>query len=273
LVARLIPLRPAQVGENEVAWHTAALKYQGIRLQADQFDGTPGSVVLELYRMAQERYPALPKGAQRVLRAMKLLRSAGIYTYPESRVRATVVDVFGLEPRQWRRARNMLVRAGFARLEALPGGKERALLPAATVYLEEAVPSYVAPGLEMSDGWRELEKSLVRRGDAPALGQLGLAFLERRVGNPSVNKQHAEACFRAALEVYQRQGAHAAWAITKSHLGLAHWHQAQVAPMQERGVLLAQATAAYRSAMRVGQWEDIPLYWAQAAQHLGRLLD
>jgi tetratricopeptide (TPR) repeat protein len=272
LLGHLVPIRPAEVGENEIEWHTAALKFHGIRLQTAQFDGTPGSVVLEPARMARERFPALSKGAQRVLRAMKLLRSAGIYTYPESRVRATVVDVFGLEPQEWRRARSTLVRAGFIRLESSPSGSAYRLIPVADVYLDEVVPDYTPPGVDISDGWRELEKSLTQRSDADALNQLGLAFLERRIGSASVNKQHAEACFRAALGIYRRQSAHAAWAIAQHHLALTHWHQAQTAQPLERGVLLAQAVAAYRTALRVGQWERIPLHWALMQEHLGAAL-
>jgi hypothetical protein len=273
LLEHLLPIRPAEIGENEIAWHTAALKYQGVKLQQDQFNGTPGSVVLAVPRMAHERYPALSKSAQRVLRALKLLRSAGIYSYPEARVRATAEDVFGLPPHEWRRARSALLRAGFVRLERLPNGGGRLLVPAADVYLDEAVPASTSPGVDISDGWRELEKSLTRRRDADALNALGLAFLERPAGSASVNKQHAEACFRAALDVYCQRGAHAAWAITRHHLGLTHWHQAQAAQAQERGVLLAQAVAAYRLALRVGQWEHIPLHCALMQQHLGAALN
>ncbi len=272
LLEHLLPIRPAEIGENEIAWHTAALKYHGVKLQPDQFDGTPGSVVLAVLRMAHERYPALPKNAQRILRAMRLLRSAGIHRYAESRVRATAADVFGLEPQEWRRARRALARAGFIRLEPDPSGKAYLLVPVADVYLDEAVPDSMPPGIDISDGWRELEKSLTQRQDADALTQLGLAFLERPIGSASVNKQHAEACFRAALSAYRRQSAHAAWAIAQHHLALTHWHQAQTARPEERGVLLAQAIAAYRLALRVGQWEHIPLHCALMQQHLGAAL-
>jgi hypothetical protein len=273
LLEHLLPIRPAEIGENEIAWHAASLTYQGIKLQVDQFDGTPGSVILAARRMARERYPALTKSAKRALRALKLLRSAGIYHYSESRVRATAEDVFGLDPLEWRHARNALVRAGFIRLEPLPADKEYLLAPAADAYLDEIAPDYTPPGIDISDGWRELEKSLTRRRDADALNRLGLAFLERRLGSASVNKQHAEACFRAALSAYRRQSAHASWAMAQHHLALTHWHQAQSAQADERGVLLAQAVAAYRLALRVGQWEHIPLACAMMWQHLGAALN
>jgi tetratricopeptide (TPR) repeat protein len=272
LMSHLLPIRPAEVGENEIVWHIAALKYHGIKLQADQFDGTPGSVVLGTQRMGREAYPALSRSAQRVLRAMKLLRSAGIVNYPESRVRAAAEDVFGLEAQEWRRARNALARAGFIYLEAQPSGSEYLLVPIADVYLDEAAPDYMPPGVDISDGWRELEKSLARRRDAQALNRLGLAFLERRIGSLTVNKQHAEACFRAALNIYRWRRAHADWAITQHHLGLTHWHQAQTAEPEERAMLLGQAVAAYRLALRVGQWERIPLHCALMQQHLGAAL-
>jgi hypothetical protein len=272
LLERLIPILPADVGEDEAAWHATALQYQGIKLDRAPFDGTPGSLVLNVERMRQERYPALPKSAQRVLRAMKLLRSAGIWTYPEARVRATAEDVFWLEPNQWRSARKALVRAGFVRLERLSDDGSCALVPVADIFLDQAVPEAAAPGMHFSDGWRELEKSLVQRGDADALHYLALAFLERRIGNPSVNKQHAEACLRAALAVYQRRSAHASWAIAQGHLGQTHWQQAQVAQASERAALLTQAILAYRAALRVGQWEGIALHWAETQQELGAAL-
>src|SRR5262249_7496510 len=146
------------------------------------------------------------------------------------------------------------------------------LVSVADIYLDEAAPDYMSPGIDISDGWRELEKSLTRCQDADALNRLGLSFLERRIGNPSVNKQHAEACFRAALGIYRWRRAHAAWAMTQHHLGLTHWHQAQTAQAEERGVLLGQAVAAYRLALRVGQWERIPLHCAMTMQHLGAAL-
>src|SRR5579883_746859 len=272
LLERLIPILPADVGENEAAWHATALQYQGIKLDRAPFDGTPGSLVLNVERMRQERYPALPKSAQRVLRAIKLLRSAGIWTYPEARVRATAEDVFWLAPDQWRSARKALVRAGFVRLERLSDDGSCALVPVADIFLDQAVPEAAAPGMHFSDGWRELEKSLVQRGDADALHALALAFLERRIGNPSVNKQHAEACLRAALNIYQQHSAHASWAIAQSHLGQTHWQQAQVAQASERATLLTQAISAYRAALRVGQWEGIALHWAETQQELGAAL-
>ena len=273
LMDHLIEISPIEVSDGDVAWHSAALKYRGVKLLVDEFDGTPGSIILGAQRMREEGYPALPRSARRVLWAMKLLRSAGIYVYPLERVRAAVQDVFRLEPGEWKRACNALEKAGFLRVEKLPGGKELALVPVADLYLDAIVPDFSAPGAHISEGWSELEKSLAQRQDADALNQLGLAFLEVDAGSLLTNAQHAEACFRAALAVYQRRNARASWAIARRNLGLAYWSQAQAAEGTERALLLAQAVDAYRLAWRVGVWENIPLHGALTQQSMGAALN
>ncbi len=271
LLSRLIEIRPVELVEGDAAWHAAALKYAGIKLELDQFDGTPGSILLGAQRMREEGYPALPRSARRVLWAMKLLRSAGLYLYPMERVRAAVQDVFRLEAREWRRACAALVRAGFVRVQTLPSG-ERALVPLADLYLDDIVPDYSMPGAHISEGWPELEKSLARRHDADALNQLGLAFLELDQGNLRANAEHAEACFRAALADYQRRHERACWAIAGRNLGLAYWSQAQGTEGAERAMLLAQAVEVYGLAWRVAVWENIPLHGALTKHSLGTAL-
>ncbi len=273
LMDRLIEIAPLEMSDSDVAWHSAALKYRGVKLLLDEFDGTPGSIILGAQRMREEGYPGLPRSARRVLWAMKLLRSAGIYAYPLERVRAAVQDVFRLEPEEWRRACAILEKAGFLRIEKLPGGKGQALVPVADLYLDAIVPDFSAPGAHISEGWPELEKSLVQRQDADALNQLGLAFLELDLGSLQTNAQHAEACFRAALAVYQRRNARASWAIAQRNLGLAYWSQAQATEGTERVLLLGQAADAYRLAWRVGVWENIPLHGALTQQSMGAALN
>jgi tetratricopeptide (TPR) repeat protein len=272
LLDRLIEISPIEVSDGDVAWHSAALKYRGVKLLLDEFDGTPGSIILGAQRMREESYPALPRSARRILWAMKLLRSAGIYVYPLERVRAAVQDVFRLEPAEWKHACKALEKAGFLRVEKLPGGRQ-ALVPVADLYLDAIVPNFSAPGAHISEGWPELEKSLAQRQDADALNQLGLAFLELDVGSLLTNAQHAEACFRAALAAYQRRNARASWAIARRNLGLAYWSQAQAAEGTERALLLAQAVDTYRLAWRVGVWENIPLHGALTQQSMGAALN
>jgi tetratricopeptide (TPR) repeat protein len=272
LLSRLIEIRPAELVEGDAIWHAAALKYAGMKLNLDHFDGTPGSMLLGAQHMREEGYPALPRSARRVLWAMKLLRSAGLYLYPVERVRAAVQDVFRLEPHEWRRACSALVRAGFVRVQTLPGG-QRALVPLADLYLDDIVPNYSMPGAHISEGWPELEKSLARRHDADALNQLGLAFLELDLGNPRTNAEHAEACFRTALADYQRRRERASWAIAGRNLGLAYWSQAQVTEGAERAMLLARAVEVYGLAWRVAVWEHLPLHGALTQHGLGTALN
>lgn len=151
---------------------------------------------------------------------MKLLRSARIHEYPTLRVRAAAVDLFHLAAPDWQSARGALLRAGFLRLGDLEETGKRALAPTADVYLDEAVPDYPALDENPADFWLALEQSMARRQVADALNSLGVAFVERPLGNLHANKQHAEACFCAALEVRTRQGDPTGWAMTQNNCNL-----------------------------------------------------
>ena len=87
---------------SQLEQHKTSLQQKGVDAQLAQFDGTPGSLLLGVRRMREQRYPRLPEHAKQVLRAMKLLYSVEIYTYPASRVRLTAADVFGFNQQNWR---------------------------------------------------------------------------------------------------------------------------------------------------------------------------
>ncbi|HEV2238827.1 MAG TPA: hypothetical protein VGR57_19365, partial [Ktedonobacterales bacterium] len=279
LLEHLTALRPADITRGEATQLAADLAVahpadQEGAVYADEFDGTPGSLLLGVRRMAEQRYPALPEDGRRVLRALKLLRSAQSYDYPETRVRTVAGDLFGLPSDEgaWQTARAALVASDFLRLGEADSAGRRALEPVADVYLERAVPDYPTAGASEADDWPRLRLTLERQRDAAALVSLGIAFNERSLGDLRANQEQAIACYRAALEVYTRASAPADWATTQNNLGLALAAQAGLAEGDARARLLGEAVAAYRAAQEVYTRASDPVNWATTQNNLANAL-
>jgi tetratricopeptide (TPR) repeat protein len=277
LLRRLTPIRPADITREEAGQLARALEKVGAQVYAGRFDGTPGALLLGVDRMRDEQFPQLPPDAKRVLRAMKLLRSAGIFTYPAERVRHTAADLFALpdNPGAWREAVTAVTVAHFVRrVGASDAAGERALEPIADVYLEEAVPDsdYPGPGANLADGWSGLQESLMRHRDADALVSLGIAYNDHPLGNLRSNQEHAVACFRAALMVYTPETTPIEWAQTQYELGNALREQALLAEGPQRAALLEQAVAAHRAALTALSPEHTPTDWANTQNNLGLAL-
>ena len=160
---------------SQMKQHKTILQQKGVDAQLAQFDGTPGSLLLGVRRMREQRYPRLPNHAKQILRAMKLLYSAGIYSYPAFRVRQTAVDIFGFDEQNWQDARNTLIAASFVRLGSFTTDYERILDPVADIYLEQAISDYPADGASVTDEWFKLRESLIRHTDTIGLLGLGTA--------------------------------------------------------------------------------------------------
>lgn len=269
LLERLTPVYLTDITAAQADQLAALLREAGEAVQRDQFDHTPGSLLLGVVRMRDERYPALPEPAKKILRVLKLLRSATIYGYPAPRVRATAADLFHLAESDWSSARDALLRAGFLRLGELDEHHERALVPVADVYLERTVPDYPAPCENIVDYWPLLEQSLIERRDFFTFNQLGIAFNKQSLGNLLSNQSHAETCFRAALHVYTYETTPIPWAGTQNNLGEVFFKRASLVSGQERVALLRRAVAAYQEAQKVFTPEEFPLEWAGTQHNLG----
>jgi hypothetical protein len=278
LLERLQPVRLDDITPTEAEQLAAALEKVGRPVRRDQFEQTPGSLVLGLRALRTEGYARLPEDARQVLRALKLLRSAGIYTYPAARLRSTAIDVFGLAPAAWKYACAELAAAGWVRLRPARGRREDTVEPVANTYLELAVPDYLTPNASASDDWPWLRESLDRRRDAEGLLSLGYAFSELRAGggpflpyDPRTSGQHGVTCFRAALEIYTRNSAPYEWAVTQGNLGLALYRQAELAEGLLRTDLLRQSAAAYHAALEIITRDNAPAAWALIQVSLARL--
>lgn len=269
LIERLTPIRLTNIGESEADQLVAALAKRGVSVPRESFSQTPGSLLLDVQGMRTQRYPALTGDAQQVLCALKLLRSARIYTYPSERVRAVAIDVFGLPPAGWRPAVEGLMGAGFLRWSIAPGTGERLLEPVAAVYIDTVVPEYLNANAESGDDWPWLQECLERYGDGEALLALGNAYAELRPGvgpflpsDPATTRLQSAMCFRAALDVFSRGDAPYCWAVTQANLAAALTRLAEMAQGIQRTDLRRQASAAYRAALEIFTRDNDPASWA-----------
>lgn len=279
LLERLTPIRITNISADEADQLVAAVAKQGVMVPRESFTHTPGSLLLDVRGMRMERYPALSEHAKLVLRSVKLLRSARIYTYPVARVRATAIDVFSLPPAAWTAAVEAVTAAGFLRWEigkAVPGGPW--LEPGANVYIDVAVPEYLNANAEPSDDWPWLQESLERHGDGEGLMALGNAYGELRPGvgpflpsSPATTRLQSAMCFRAALDVFTRGRSPYRWAVTQANLAASLSRLAELAQGMQRTDLRRQSSAAYRAALEIFTREHEPASWALTQYSLAEL--
>ncbi|HEU5383607.1 MAG TPA: hypothetical protein VFV38_50045 [Ktedonobacteraceae bacterium] len=267
LLEQLMPLTLGNIKTTQAFDLAKMLTEANIEVRGDEFDGTPGSLLFGPKRM-QDRYRHLPPASQQILKTMKLLRSAGIYRYPEARVRHVASDLFEFDERNWQEALEKVVQGDFIGRRRLPSD-EVVLVPLADIYVEKVVTDYPLPKETLVDTWPDLERSLKQSCDAEGLNSLGIAFAERLVGHLPANKRHAAACFHAALQVYTREQTPGDWAMTQNNLGNALSDQAAIAEGEEQTRLLTEAINAYRAALQVYTREQTPGDWAMTQNNLG----
>lgn len=256
LLERLTMVRLGNISAGEADHLAAALEKAGAPVERDQFDGTPGSLVLGVKRMRRQAYTALPEEAQRVLRALSVLRSAQIYRYPLSRVTAVASDLFGVGPIEMGKACAVLEQRGWLRSTVTRGAGERELVPVSGVYIEQGVRDYLTPHAEISDDWPWLMAILERRRDVAALRRLGNTFTElvKGVGpllpsDVGAFKNQGITCLRAALQGCSPREDALLWAVTQLDLGYSLAARAEVATGVMRADLWRQAIAAFRAAL------------------------
>ena len=259
---------------SQMKQHKTVLQQKGVDAQPAQFDGTPGSLLLGVRRMREQRYPRLPDHAKQILRAMKLLYSAGIYTYPASRVRQTAVDIFGFDQQNWRDARDTLIAESFVRVGPFAVDNERIIDPVADIYLEQAVPDYPAHGASVTDEWFLLRESLTRHADATGLLDLGTTagFDTEARETPSIWRRFAEVCLHTALQFCEKNTHPFQWAIIQNNLGGVLQSLADFANGATSAHLLEQSEEAYSEALQVYTKEHTPILWATTQANLGGIL-
>jgi hypothetical protein len=257
LLDHLTQVRPGDLSATEANMLIDLLKGAGETVYpADQFDGTPGSIVLAVDYMSNQVYPRLSDSAKNVLRTVKLLRSAGIRQYSLERTLRTATTLFNHKQADDNRDLEALRGAGFLGQSVLDNGRMVLLEPIAEVYLDIAVPFYSDPSAAIAD-WPNLERSFEQAQDAYALVRLGNAF--RRASDD----EQAELCYRSALQSLTRGAAPQDWALAQYGLGDVLSRRVDVSDASNARKVLEQAEDAFNSALQVVSVESDPTFWAE----------
>ncbi len=266
---RLQSITLPDIEETQVSDLTKLLIEAGREVHKDEFDGTPGSLILGLRRM-QARYQRLSLPSQQLLKAMKLLCSAGVYTYSVKRVCAVAHDLFNFDERQWRSAWEALDRGQFVRLKSVK--RVRLLEPVVDIYLERAITDYPSPHATLADDWLDLKQCFEQHRDVDGLNRLGMAFAQLRLGHRSSNSQCAEECLHLAMQLRTREQNPTEWAMTQLILGWVLLDRAEHREGEERRKLLGRATQACQAALQVYTRKQNPAVWAMTHMTLGIVL-
>ena len=153
-----------------------------------QFDGTPGSVTLDLEDM-KERYKKAGDGKV-ILKTLKLLKEGNLFFYKETRVKDICTNIFELPVEMlrrynWEEIINNLKESSFITLD-------EGTIDIYSAYLDICVYDY-DPSL---NDLMKLKNILIRAGDSGSLFYLGNGFYYKE------DFSHAKNCYLEALSIY-----------------------------------------------------------------------
>lgn len=230
----------------------------------------PNSVteVLER-RRSQLQNPSFPSDALAILKSLRLLRSIGIFVYPEERVRRVACGVFGLamEPNDWSMALKRLMGDGWIRRERGLNEEQEILCVHLDDYLDFCVASiYPETGRRFEDDFAILLKSL---GNSPcdaealfALSQTLEESLETLSSDDQATKREMIfECLRLGLAATDSTQQPYLWAQMHKSLG------DNVQFLENPEVALEE----YNTALTVFTRESFPEEWAESQIALGRV--
>ena len=100
---------------------------------------------------------------------------------------------------------------------------------------------------------------------AAICNQAGIAWAERQTGDRSENLERAIACFRAALEVRNKEGTPRDWAATQNNLGIAFGNRLR----GDRGDNQESSIECFQAALEVYSKNGTPHDWATTQNNLG----
>lgn len=156
----------------------------------EHFDGTPGSVTLDLEDM-KERYKKAGDG-KIILKALKLLKEASLFLYKETRVKEVCGDIFELsaerlERHNWDEIMNNLKENDFI-------AKDRDIIDIYPSYLDICIYDY-DPSL---NDLKKLKNMLIKARDSGSLFYLGDGFCYKN------DFYFAKDCYIEALKIYPK---------------------------------------------------------------------
>ncbi|HEX6818405.1 MAG TPA: hypothetical protein VF120_08525, partial [Ktedonobacterales bacterium] len=239
-------------------------------LAMESFDGTPGSVLLGLERRtSQLRSSRFPSSAKAILKALALLRAAGVYDYPESRVRRVAAEVFELADWRWSEALDYLIGGGWVSLDEGDMRGESNLYVPSDAYLDVCLSEsgvYPRSNRRVTSDFPKVCEALARAPvDSAALVALSRAISgARREISAKWTEVGLEAA-RAALAALDPVPEPVLWARGQQALGLSYW--TRFAGDERENTL--RAVAAFEAAETILTCEAYPAEWGAIQLSLG----
>jgi hypothetical protein len=224
----------------------------------ESFDGTPGSVLLDLERRTTQ-LRNLPSDAQCILKALALLRSAEVESFPEVRVRRVARVVFDLPEvsSRWDKALARLLDDEWVVLRPAARGRQRTLRIFTDAYLDKCVAAiYPLQGKSMEDDFPLLQGALgAAPPDSEALFSLGDAL---RHSEPPATAP-ALACIQIGLAALNKRHDPDLWARGQTSLGLTYAKHMDGDHVDN----LKAALRAFSEALDVNTQKMDPVAWAE----------
>ena len=225
------------ISENERKMLLEDIKKEdkNFKWNPEQFDGTPGSITLDLGDM-KERYKSAKDGKV-VLRALKLLRGGNLFLYKESRVKDVCENIFELPPEKtkkyiWDEIINNLKEGSLITMD-------EGIIDIYAAYLDICVYDY-DPSI---NDLMKLKNMLIGVNDPGSLFYLGNGFLYK---NDFV---HAKDCHLAALRIYPNYAlAHNGLGYASTKLGESEEAKGKYNEAEE---LYKKAIDEYREAIKI----------------------
>ena len=236
--------------------------------QDDQFDGTPGSLLLGLARRTVElRSAAFPTSAKTVLKALALVRAGGSVA-TTSRIRRVASGVFDLAPNEWGTARDYLIRN-----EWLQPGEETdpVLRLNSDAYLEYCLPQatiYPLSPRRIPDDFPQLAQVYQQDpSDVDGLLALSGALRTDPLGRKADQMELALQCVEWALRSLTEADQPTQWADAQLTLGNTYSDRIR----GDRAENLELSIACYTAALRVRTETAFPSDWAMTTANIALL--
>jgi len=223
---------------------------EGFERKPEQFDGTPGSVTLDLEDM-KDRYRKAVDGKV-ILKALKLLKEGYLFLCKETLVKDVCGDIFELPAEMlrrhnWEEVINNLKGNSFITID-------KDIIDIYPAYLDICVYDY-DPSLK---DLMKLKNILIRTRDSGSLFYLGNGFYYKK------DFSHAKDCYLEALKIYpQYASAHNSLGYVLTKLGEAEEVKGRY---NEAERLYEEAIKEHREAIRINP------YYAANHNNLGYAL-
>ena len=234
--------------------------------QDDQFDGTPGSLLLGLARRTVElRSAAFPTSAKTVLKALALVRAGGSVA-TTSRIRRIASGVFDLAPNEWGTARDYLIRN-----EWLQSGEETdpVLRLNSDAYLEYCLPQatiYPLSPRRIPDDFPQLAQVYQQDpSDVDGLLALSGALRTDPLGRKADQMELALQCVEWALRSLTEADQPTQWADAQLTLGNTYSDRIR----GDRAENLELSITCYTAALQIYTDTAFPIDWAMTQNNLG----